>query len=237
MFPQFRARYPKGCLTTELITIHEGLFVVKAMIQVEGITLSTGLAAFSDLEQAEDRARARALQVLGISGSPGPIAETSLTAIDHHPALEESVRAVRSSPEVVSVRPTPVVSQPVRSASSSETMPQAMPQAVTVLSRQEDLSPEVPPEVSPEETPLLTALEPEYLAPEPEPDSPPAAAPILDVAEIITMTTVEMKRLGWSDSQGRDYLMKTYGKKSRYSLNDEELAGFLQYLQTQPTPD
>lgn len=233
MFPQFRARYPKGCLTTELITIHEGLFVVKAVIQVEGITLSTGLAAFSDLEQAEDRARARALQVLGISGSPGTIAEASLPAIDHHPVSEEPVRALRSSPEVVSVRPTPVVSQPVRSASSPETMPQAMPQAVTVLSRQEDLSPEV----SPEETPRLTDLEPEYLAPQPEPDSPPVAAPILDVAEIITMTTVEMKRLGWSDSQGRDYLMKTYGKKSRYSLNDEELSGFLQYLQTQPTPD
>lgn len=47
---------------------------------------------------------------------------------------------------------------------------------------------------------------------------------------------IEMKRLGWSTEQGREYLKRTYGKRSRQELNDAELLDFLRYLETQPSP-
>ncbi len=39
-----------------------------------------------------------------------------------------------------------------------------------------------------------------------------------------------MKRLGWSERQGKDYLIKRYGKSSRLHLTDGELIEFNCYL-------
>ena len=58
-----------------------------------------------------------------------------------------------------------------------------------------------------------------------------------DMSDIIARTTVEIKRLGWTDKLGREYLLKTYGKKSRSHLSDQELRGFLDYLESQPNPE
>ena len=41
-----------------------------------------------------------------------------------------------------------------------------------------------------------------------------------------------MKRLGWSVRQGKEYLIKRYGKSSRLHLSDEELIEFWQYLKS-----
>lgn len=45
---------------------------------------------------------------------------------------------------------------------------------------------------------------------------------------------VEMKRLGWSIEQGRNYLQEAYGKRSRKQLTSTELTDFLNHLQSQP---
>jgi len=60
-------------------------------------------------------------------------------------------------------------------------------------------------------------------------------API-DFSEIISRSNVELKRLGWTSDQGRNYLLQTYGKRSRQLLSDEELLEFLVYLEAQPNP-
>ena len=57
----------------------------------------------------------------------------------------------------------------------------------------------------------------------------------LDFSEIIARSDVEMKRLGWTKVQGREYLIQTYGKQSRQVLSDEELLEFLYYLESLPT--
>ncbi|MBE9168964.1 hypothetical protein IQ238_16065 [Pleurocapsales cyanobacterium LEGE 06147] len=57
----------------------------------------------------------------------------------------------------------------------------------------------------------------------------------IDFNEIKNKTDVEIKRLGWTKEQGRDFLLKTYGKRSRLHLTDEELLDFLHYLESQPT--
>jgi hypothetical protein len=48
---------------------------------------------------------------------------------------------------------------------------------------------------------------------------------------LIDQTNEELMRLGWSNIQGRDYLLQTYGKRSRQLLTDAELQDFLKRLQ------
>ena len=44
--------------------------------------------------------------------------------------------------------------------------------------------------------------------------------------------SAEMQRIGWTTQQGREHLIKTYGKRSRSQLNDDQLLEFLNYLKS-----
>ena len=66
MLTQFRVRYPKGSLISELVQIDRGKYIVRASVAVDGITLATGMAAAETVEQAEDRARERVLAVVAL---------------------------------------------------------------------------------------------------------------------------------------------------------------------------
>ncbi|MHC5614097.1 MAG: hypothetical protein ACYTXA_24660 [Nostoc sp.] len=57
--------------------------------------------------------------------------------------------------------------------------------------------------------------------------------------ELIAKTDAEMQRLGWTEAQGREHLMKCFGKRSRLLLTEEELDNFLLFLQLtdSPTPN
>jgi hypothetical protein len=56
----------------------------------------------------------------------------------------------------------------------------------------------------------------------------------MDFNDIKRKTDIEIKRLGWSSAQGREFLMSRYGKRSRLELTDEQLLEFLRYLETLP---
>jgi hypothetical protein len=58
-----------------------------------------------------------------------------------------------------------------------------------------------------------------------------------DLSQLIAETDVEIKRLGWTPQQGREFLTETYGKRGRTLLTKEELLDFLRYLKYLPTPD
>jgi hypothetical protein len=49
--------------------------------------------------------------------------------------------------------------------------------------------------------------------------------------DLISQTNKELNRLCWTNQQGRDYLVQTYGKRSRQLLTDAELQDFLKRLQ------
>lgn len=49
---------------------------------------------------------------------------------------------------------------------------------------------------------------------------------------LIEQTTTELKRLKWSNDQGRMYLQETFGKSSRQHLTEQELQQFLNYLRS-----
>jgi len=63
-----------------------------------------------------------------------------------------------------------------------------------------------------------------------------AASEPIDLSDAIARTSVELKRLGWSNQQGREYLEQKYNKRSRQHLNDEEMLEFLHYLESLPSP-
>ncbi|WP_413160093.1 hypothetical protein ACL6C3_16880 [Capilliphycus salinus ALCB114379] len=57
-----------------------------------------------------------------------------------------------------------------------------------------------------------------------------------DFSSEIARTDLELKRLGWTTEQGVEHLQKTYGKRSRHQLTEDELLDFLHYLECLPTP-
>lgn len=58
----------------------------------------------------------------------------------------------------------------------------------------------------------------------------------MDFNEIKQKTDIEIRRLGWTKEQGREFLMSRYGKRSRLHLKDEQLIEFLHYLEDLPNP-
>jgi hypothetical protein len=74
--------------------------------------------------------------------------------------------------------------------------------------------------------------------------SPPTsfAAPIpnenlptpINLSDVIAQTDIELRRLGWSTEEGREFLEQTYSKRSRHELSEEELIQFLCHLESLP---
>jgi len=71
----------------------------------------------------------------------------------------------------------------------------------------------------------------------PAPEPVAAVKKRVNMTQVFAQTTTELKRLDWNTQQGRSYLKQTYGKTSRQQLTDDELLGFLDYLESQPTPN
>ena len=95
MLNQFRASYPQGSLISELVIIDRGKYLVRTLVQVEGITLATGLAAADTVEQAEDRARERALAALNLSALPTR-SETDQQEIPSHADASQAALSLNS---------------------------------------------------------------------------------------------------------------------------------------------
>ncbi|MGF1479866.1 MAG: hypothetical protein ACFB4I_10285 [Cyanophyceae cyanobacterium] len=90
MLNQFRSRYPTGGLISDLVKIDREKYIVRTLIQNDGVTLATGLAAANTIEQAEDRSRARALEALSLSSvtDATAVAKTETLGNPPHPPLE-----------------------------------------------------------------------------------------------------------------------------------------------------
>ncbi len=58
-------------------------------------------------------------------------------------------------------------------------------------------------------------------------------AEVIDWGDVIAEIDLHLARLGWSVDRAKDYLMRTYGVKSRLYLSDRQLLSFLNYLKVQ----
>ncbi len=105
-------------------------------------------------------------------------------------------------------------------------------QASTSRSAKKPSKKKAPPSAS-----TSTTGEPTIDPPPPQQENAPGTMAVnVDLSDIIAKTSVELRRLGWTDVQGREHLEKVYGKRSRQQLTDPELLDFLSYLESQPTP-
>lgn len=252
-----------GSLISELLNIHEGKYIVRASIQVGGSTLATGLSAAASIEQAEDQARVRALVVLGIDDRPYSTqaqivnAEPERSTVQNRTRLPTSTAyaneflplaeaTFQSSGDVdwaMADQAASAFQEPLQqlswfdrnSADSAPAPPQpSQPQLSSRALGQELLFPQA-----------AASTRPSYAPPRPEGngsrhsegetrETTVAIAAPVDLSDIIAHTDVELKRLGWTNAQGRRYLEQTYGKRSRQHLSDTELTEFLSHLQSQP---
>lgn len=223
MLQKLRQRYPQVALISELVQIDHGKYIVRAIIEIEGKTVVTALAAADTVEIAEDRARERALLLLEPENTP------DLQLVE------------KFSPNNISLpedlpKPVPSTKKSTKTAKVTE-IPRPEAKIEPELPQVKDIPlPEPEPLLLERETdnyPLLSELPEEASLTEEE---PPAPEPVVVIAEEIdysvlkTKIDVEMKRLAWTTEKGREYLISTYGKKSRLLLTNEELLEFYNYL-------
>ena len=286
LLAQFQARYPTASLIAELLTIHQDSYVVRAVVQMGNMPIATGMAAANNIEQAEDRAKTRALAALGIESfmpeGTSIAIQSASSAFSNLPLPSTAALEEITTPPIA-----PPIQQPRFSAdipALDQVAPPKTPYPISDMSDMEDGEaliqsllgdqpldyssdyslPPLDPTLS-NSVPSDSALsDPVETSPEPEPVAPPAP-PVskskatkrkTEVAEAIQVDSqgnekgkestdrseeiarigVEMKRLGWTTEQGRSYLKRTYGKKSRQELSDDELLDFLRYLESQASP-
>lgn len=228
LFAQLRSRFPQGALVSELVQVHDGQFVVRAIVQVGTTTMATGMAAADKIEVAEDRARVRAMEVLGISPTGGATTFDVAARSEPEP-IKEVEPSVPSIPEI----PLPAV----------EDLVPELPKKVTRKKKEESIEPvsdllsfpglDMPEIKSP---PVEFTREPVQFTPDFEDDEvePPAPEPI-DLSDAIAQIGTEIERIGWTKKQGSTYLQDTYGKKTRAELDEDELIEFLHYLKALPS--
>ncbi|MGL5872490.1 MAG: hypothetical protein ACRC2R_08990 [Xenococcaceae cyanobacterium] len=290
MIDRFRTLYPQGSLIGELVKIDCGKYIVRALVQVDGVTLATGLAAADRLEVAEDRARQRALELLDLDSS----ATNFTRSLESETARQQTIPAPSETSFVTSVssqasqeemarfeKPTSVVDEEFishnysSSTSDNDVEEESSEEKTSSWFDEDDREPEnaiahieeetsitqkngftsTPPteiqttlfdesfnsnlsELDEENERLLAqknfenkAIEDSKTITSDNFDSEP-----FDAINIIAETDIELKRLGWTSQEGRDFLVQNYGKRSRTFLTDKELTDFLKYLRSQPTP-
>ncbi len=96
-----RSQYASGCLTAELVQVVHDQFVVQAKVQVEGVAIVTALASASTVEVAEDRARTRVLESLGLSSIPSHALSNTLSNTLSNPLGTPLSATLPLMPEVV----------------------------------------------------------------------------------------------------------------------------------------
>ncbi|MCZ8036568.1 MAG: hypothetical protein O9276_00145 [Microcystis sp. LE17-20A] len=253
MLQKLRQRYPQVALISELVQIDHGKYIVKAIVKIEGKTVVTGLAAADTVEIAEDRARERALLLLEAESTPDlqPVEKISPNNISLPEDLPKPVPSAKKSTKTAKVteipRPEAKIEPelpPVKDIPPAKIEPE-LPQVKDIppakiepeLPQVEDIPlPEPEPlllEMETDNYSLLTELPEEASLTEEEPPEPEPVAVIpeeIDYSVLKTKIDVQMKRLAWTTEKGREYLISTYGKKSRLLLTNEELLEFYNYL-------
>ncbi|MBD2291112.1 hypothetical protein H6F92_20985 [Microcystis wesenbergii FACHB-1317] len=253
MLQKLRQRYPQVALISELVQIDHGKYIVKAIVEIEGKTVVTGLAAADTVEIAEDRARERALLLLEAESTPDlqlveKVSPNNISLPEDLPKPVASAKKSTKTPKVTEIpRPEAKIEPELPQV---QDIPPAkieleLPQVQDIPPAKIELElPQVQDIPLPEPEPLLLEMETDnysLLSELPEEASlteeePPAPEPVVVIPEEIdysvlkTKIDVEMKRLAWTTEKGREYLISSYGKKSRLLLTNEELLEFYNYL-------
>lgn len=223
-----RQHYPDAALTAELLMVQGNQFVVRAELRRADQLLATGMAADANLEQAEDRARLRALDALGLRPVPQPL------AVDVHLVTPEPVLPPEPEAEL-----PPLPEEPPELAAEihydpAVEEPEPEPEVEAQPRPRRRRAAEPPVEVVSEPEPELEPPLPLMAMVAPEPVAPPSQAHD-DWSEELADIEVELKRLGWTPEQQQEHLQRTYGRRSLALITDyADLVDFLGYLRGLP---
>ena len=303
MLAQLRLQYPQSCLISELLEIKHGKYIVRALVQVEGVLIATGLGSGETVEIAEDHARERVLAILDLEASLSTTAiapvvpATPLMAAPVTPPQVETLLAAPVMTAIAPPIPTPLIAPPIVVVANpviqpvvtetpapivTETLASEIKTPVDIIQPQPKIEEEIIQEaVSPQETspqPPIPTIEKTEKVEKTEkivslhivPDTQPAETypqPVVagvpdlesskfsaekeekkaksktlpvaipDIKDVMAKTEIEIRRLGWTTQQGRNFLLQRYGKRARTLLSDEELLDFLSYLEDQPVAE
>jgi hypothetical protein len=250
MFSQLRSVYPEGCLVTELVSVKHCRYIVRALLQVSGVTIASALASGDRVELAEDQAQKRLFTLLELDSDqtpdhdlhlalvPPPVNNVNSLSFSGVTRVEnihqDQGKSLSDHVPLTTLPDIPVLDSPVMEE-FEEIIP--IPEVVTV--------PEEKPKTTKKsgdrkrKTEKLIAEETVSNLQEESPSiiNNQNDSIITDNSNLLAKTTVEIKRLGWTNPQGREHLIATYGKTMRAELNDEELLDFLTYLQSLETPE
>ena len=241
MLAKFRQQYPQGSLIGELVKIDRGTYIVKVLVRVNDIILATALAGANTVEAAEDNARERAIASLLLDDSSTSVDHSSTkvnsTANErpavNSPAKQSTTSADNNEPRVESKQESKNINFyedtiEMGAARSPVFAPEtvAKPETVSSPAPRSDRSDMKAPqpntsktlfddtftaETSP--TTLDNSFNGESGAnnePTPEP-TPTAELEAMDFNEIKQKTDIEIKRLGWTKDDGREFLKSRYG--------------------------
>ena len=240
MFAQFRSQYPQGRIQTEMLPKIDGLHAFRAIVSQGDAIMATATAVDSDLEIAEDRAVKRAIAIAGIAfdNNYGGYAGRSpiLTQVSREPSTVNSLPSANLNNlenNLENLGSGHHTTHTIQSVQSNPALDYASEYGANYV-----------PEQDLHYTPINSSLENTKVATQhPESHSAPlkVSAPTiapepLDMSDAISKIDVEMERLNWTKQQGRDYLVRTFDKKSRQQLTNDELLQFLSHLKSLPTP-
>lgn len=240
MFAQFRSQYPQGRIQTEMLPKIDGLHAFRAIVSEGDAIMGTATAVDSDLEIAEDRAVKRALTIAGISfdnafdNSFGGYNGRSpmLTQVSREPSTVNSLPSAnlntlgslesRSDLHQVMHTTHTIQSEPASDYASEYGANEYTPETNFHYASNEEIAAK-PRQAETTAAPIKSSTP--QITPEP-----------VDLSDAISKIDVEMERLRWTKTQGRDYLVRTFDKKSRQQLTNDELLQFLSHLKSLPTP-
>lgn len=243
MLAQFQAQYPTGSLLSELLTIYQGKFVVRASVQIEGVVRATGMAIAQTLELAEDRARERALAV--VLTAPAPVQEQP--EVPSTPPLPQIADVPASSPSDFTLADTDFFTESIPELEAPPATPTFTDYPEFAPTKLSDRFALTPPDIEPainadfgsspvtsfsNVTPFAprTAREEvaEKIAP---PEAKPEVSEPIDLSDTLIAIETALKNLRWTAEQERKYLKRTYAQESRHALTTPQLFEFLSYLE------
>lgn len=235
MLAQFQSLYPTGSLVTQLLQIHEGKYLVRAKVQIDGMTRATGMAGAETIEAAEDRARERALMMLDLSSEPqvepAPSTATPQIQASLDPSLNKSNPWSESTIAAL-LDPVPEA-QPISSASTrpkahKEQKPVSPPPGLDTADEEDFRS------VGSTTSPNNVA---QFVKRSPTPKENPSVETTTninepeDMSDDIAKINVLMTQINWTKDQKQKYLQLTYRKMNESLLTDAEVREFRRYLE------
>jgi hypothetical protein len=223
MFKEFRQQYPQGSLVTEFVQVDREKYIVRALIQIDGITILTSLAAANSVEEAEDKARDRVLTLFDLTESPVKTKTAIVSNTSNNNRIAAKIEPLPISP--------PTIEESVNNIDPPPINPPNIATQTKSNGKQIDL-------FDATQTVTSETIEPEIAVKETKTKANKTAVPTLepetsnstDPMELIAKTEIELERLGWTKEQGKDFLLQHYGKRSRHFLNERELQDFLNHL-------